>query len=525
VTKLLSKDGEGERLDRFELVAELASGGMATVYLARLSGVAGFQRLFAIKRIHPHLAKETEFVEMFLDEARLAARTHHPNIASIQEIGKSAGMYYLVMDYIEGDTAARLFGRCAQAGKRIPHSVGIRIVLDALAGLHAAHELRDDDGEPLNVVHRDVSPQNVLVGVDGTSRVIDFGVARASSRLTTTRHGHLKGKLSYMAPEQARGELVDRRADVFAVGVMLWELLTFRRLFRGEGDAETLNRLLYNPIPTVSSADPSVPEALERVAMKALERDPKQRFASAWEFAEALESAARQSRLLGTTRDVAQCLAFAMGNELEAHRAAIRHWLSMDPGRSSGPPPSALTRSAPPAGASSVSSAVIPNRVVPLSAPPSQVPLPPPETGGSKRKAVWIGALSAVGVFATVVGWATFHAHAGAPPTSSTPWIAESASPADFPSPAPLATTDAPAPAPPDTGIPPAAGPAPRAAAVAAPLPPHGTAGRARPAPSARAGRDAAPVAPRPANDPAPSPRPVAPSAPVPDDLSHNPYR
>mgnify|MGYP000978317023 CR=1 FL=1 len=281
LTKLLATDGEGERLDRYELIAELASGGMATVFLARLVGVAGFQRMVAIKRLHPHLAREREFVDMFLDEARLAARIHHPNVVPILEVGESERGYYLVMEYVEGDTAARLFARSAQAGKRVPHDVAVRVVLDSLAGLHAAHELKDDENKPLELVHRDVSPQNILVGIDGTSRITDFGVARAASRLSTTRSGQLKGKLSYMAPEQARGVAIDRRADVFAMGIVLWEALAFKRLFKGEGEAETLNRVLYEPIPTLKSAMPTIPDALDAVVMKALEREPDKRFASA----------------------------------------------------------------------------------------------------------------------------------------------------------------------------------------------------------------------------------------------------
>ncbi len=267
MTKLLAKDGEGERLDRFELIAEIASGGMATVFLARLSGVAGFQRLVAIKRLHPHLAHEPEFVEMFLDEARLAARIHHPNVVPIQEVGESDQGYYLVMDYVEGDTLARVLAKATKGQTRVPYAVTIRILLDVLAGLHAAHQMKDDHGMPLEIVHRDVSPQNILVGVDGVSRVVDFGVARAASRLSTTRSGQLKGKLAYMAPEQARGGVIDRRADLFSCGIVLWEALATKRLFKGDGEAETLNRVLYEPILAPSSVRPDVPKPLEEVCM------------------------------------------------------------------------------------------------------------------------------------------------------------------------------------------------------------------------------------------------------------------
>ncbi|MBX3264625.1 MAG: serine/threonine protein kinase, partial [Labilithrix sp.] len=326
--KLLATDGEGERLDRFELVAELASGGMATVYLARLSGVAGFQRLVAIKRLHPHLAKEPDFIEMFLDEARLAARIHHPNVVPIQEVGESGSGYYLVMDYVEGDTFARLLARAAQTKTRIPWGVTIRVLLDTLAGLHAAHELTDDLGAPLAIVHRDVSPQNILVGSDGIARITDFGVARAASRLSTTRSGQLKGKLAYMAPEQARGGEIDRRADLFSCGIVLWEALALKRLFKGDGEAATLNRVLYDPIAPPSSQRSDVPAALEAVCMRALERDVDKRFATAEEFADELERVARSLSCVGSVRDVAACLEEVFGSDLTQQRDAVRAWLA-----------------------------------------------------------------------------------------------------------------------------------------------------------------------------------------------------
>ncbi len=328
LTKLLAKDGEGERLDRFELIAELASGGMATVFLARLVGVAGFQRLVAIKRLHPHLAREPEFVEMFLDEARLAARIHHPNVVPIQEVGESDQGYYLVMDYIEGDTLARVLAKAAKNNATVPYGVTIRILLDVLAGLHAAHEMKDDHGEALHIVHRDVSPQNILVGVDGVARVVDFGVARAATRLSTTRSGQLKGKLAYMAPEQARGGAIDRRADLFACGIVLWEALATKRLFKGDGEAETLNRVLYDPIAPPSSVRPDVPKALEDICMKALARDVDQRFPTAQAFGDELEKVARGLGSVGSVRDVADCLQEVIGVDLTQQREAVRAWLA-----------------------------------------------------------------------------------------------------------------------------------------------------------------------------------------------------
>jgi serine/threonine protein kinase len=328
----------GTKLDRFELIAELASGGMGTVFLARLGGAGGFQRLYAIKRLHEHLARHAEFIEMFLDEARLAARIHHPNVVPILEIGTTDAGYYLVMEYVEGDTAGHLFYSATQEQKPISPRVAVRIVLDALAGLHAAHEGTDDEGRSLEIVHRDVSPHNILVSVDGVSRITDFGIARAASRLAVTRTGQLKGKIAYMAPEQARSEKIDRRADVFAMGICLWEMLARRRLFKAEAEGETLNRLLYEPIPSLRSVDPEIPRTLDEICAKALARDLDQRFATAAAFSDALENAARSLDWLGSHREVASCIADVLGRDISERRADLRAWLADTERRSLVPP-------------------------------------------------------------------------------------------------------------------------------------------------------------------------------------------
>jgi serine/threonine-protein kinase len=355
--KLLDRKGH-QRLDRYELVAELASGGMATVFLGRILGVGGFQRFVAIKRLHPHLASEQEFVEMFLDEARLAASIHHPNVVSILEVGTSDRGYYLVMEYIEGDTLARLLARATTSRERIPVPIVIRVVLDTLNGLHAAHELRDDSENLLNLVHRDVSPQNILVGINGTARITDFGVARAATRLSSTRSGQLKGKLAYMAPEQARGGVIDRRADVFAVGTVLWEVLADKRLFKGEGEADTLNRVLFEPIPRLRDIAPSVPPVLEAVTMKSLERDPEKRQATAQVFAEELEKAARSVHALATVREVAEYVTKVLGQDIAQQREAVRAWLAQSEPSRTDLDDHDIIVSLPP-GSSSVSSAAI----------------------------------------------------------------------------------------------------------------------------------------------------------------------
>lgn len=319
--------GGRQYVDRYELIGEIASGGMATVYLARLTGVGGFQRLFAIKRLHPHLQGEKEFVEMFLDEARLAAGIHHPNVVPILEVGASESGYYLVMEYIEGETLARLLARAASSKEKIPIPISVRSGLDFLAGLHAAHELRDENGAVAGVVHRDVSPQNVLVGADGVTRITDFGVARAATRLTATRVGQLKGKIAYMAPEQARGESeIDRRADVFAAGIVIWESLAHRRLFKAENEAATLARVISEPIPSLIRTAPNVPAAINQVVMKALERKLERRFQTCAEFADALERAAASNAVLGTSRDMQAYLRQVIGAEIQQQQAAVRAW-------------------------------------------------------------------------------------------------------------------------------------------------------------------------------------------------------
>jgi serine/threonine protein kinase len=332
--KLLDPSDTKRRLDRYELIGELATGGMATVYLARLAGVGGFQRFVAIKRLHPHLASEEEFIEMFLDEARLAAGIHHPHVVPIIEVGQSDSGYYLVMEYIEGDTLARIVARALSNGKPVPRAILLRILLDSLAGLHAAHELTDDSGKLVQLVHRDCSPQNILVGVDGSSRITDFGVARASSRLSTTRSHQLKGKLAYMSPEQAQGDLdLDRRSDLFGMGVILWEVLAGRRLFKADTEAGTMRRVMVDPIARLSAVMPTIPAPIDDVCARALERDLERRFQTAAEMADALEGAGRASASandagVASPREVAAYVQGVLGQDIAAQRESVRAWLS-----------------------------------------------------------------------------------------------------------------------------------------------------------------------------------------------------
>ena len=309
-----------ERLGRYEILGEIASGGMATVFLGRVTGAKGFQRLVAIKRLHPHLESEEDFVAMFLDEARLAARIRHPNVVATLDVEDQDGLY-IVMEYIEGDRLLGLLRQAAKTGERIPVPIVLRVALDILAGLHAAHELREDDGEALALVHRDVSPQNILLGIDGVCRLTDFGIAKAQSRLTVTRDGQLKGKIAYMAPEQTKKVEIDRRVDIFSMGIIVWEMLTSKKLFNGETDVEILNQLLFEPLPRLKDHAAGLPAALDAAVMRALERDPTKRYATASEFAEALERAAKIVGGAANARTVAQFVQKSSAEKLAKDRA------------------------------------------------------------------------------------------------------------------------------------------------------------------------------------------------------------
>lgn len=320
----MSETRAPEMLDRYELVAPLARGGMGTVHLARLPGVGGFQRLYAIKVMHPHLADEEQFVAMLLDEARLAARIHHPNAVAIVDICQGPQGFYLVMDYIDGVTLASALTAVATLPWKQRVELATRVILDALAGLHAAHELTDDDGAPLGIVHRDVSPQNILVGADGVGRITDFGIALAASRIAASRPGMIKGKPAYMAPEQITAGQVDRRADLFAIGIILWESLTGQRLFSGDTEMAVMMQVMSKEVPRPSAVAPSVPESLDEVCMWALSREINDRPATARVLSGALEAAAVENNLLASSHEVSELLAKTFRDDFAARRALIR---------------------------------------------------------------------------------------------------------------------------------------------------------------------------------------------------------
>ena len=306
------------RIDRYELHDVIASGGMATVHLGRLVGTAGFGRTVAIKRLPPHLAKEPEFAAMLTDEARVAARIGHPNIVPTIDVVAARGELFLVMEYVPGLTLAALARQAERDGERVPLAVGCAILVGVLHGLDAAHEARDENTRPLDVVHRDVSPQNILVGADGVARLLDFGIAKAAGRLHTTRDGQVKGKVGYMAPEQLSARAVDRRTDIYAASVVLWEAIAGERLFDGEDAATIFGKVMQMKVPAPSIKAAGVPAALDAAVLSGLEREPSRRFARAREMAHAIEHAAPLAR----PSEVAAWVAHIGEREL-AERAAL----------------------------------------------------------------------------------------------------------------------------------------------------------------------------------------------------------
>jgi len=274
---------------RYALYDALASGGMATVHIGRLMGVGGFSRTVAIKRLHPHLANDRDFVAMLLDEARLVVRIRHPNVVPVVDVVQDNDELLLVMEYVQGEPLNVLMRLAADRGERVPLKMARAMMAGILHGLHAAHESMDEKGEPLGIVHRDVSPQNVIIGIDGVARVLDFGIAKATGRLQMTRDGELKGKTPYMSPEQLRGEAVDRRTDIYAAAVLFWEMLTTRRLFTGQTQPEIAYKVLEQEIALPSTIAEDIPPEVDAIVMRGLARDPEDRFATALEMAIAVE--------------------------------------------------------------------------------------------------------------------------------------------------------------------------------------------------------------------------------------------
>ncbi len=312
----------GYRLDRYELLCPIAEGGMASVWVARLKGKHGFEKLVAIKTILPKYASDSRFQQMFLDEARIASGIEHTNVAEILDLGEEHDVLYLVMEWVDGDSLSKLMRTVDKKGEKIPTGIVCRILADVCGGLHAAHELRGSDGKHLNVVHRDVSPQNILVSTKGVAKLIDFGIAKAKDRMSgETSAGLLKGKVQYMAPEQALGQAVDARADIWAIGAILYHVFAGRPAYDGDNQLAQLHQLTSGKPPLPLPAN--VPKPVADVIKKALSFNPSARFASAAEMQRALEKAMVEAEISSSPADVSNFARTHMAERAEARRKSV----------------------------------------------------------------------------------------------------------------------------------------------------------------------------------------------------------
>jgi serine/threonine protein kinase/ABC-type branched-subunit amino acid transport system substrate-binding protein len=412
---------------RYRLIADVGRGGMSDVYLAVTEGTeaaARFQKLLVIKMLKPELSEDSEFVAMFLNEARLAARLNHPNVVQTIEVGEAGGRYFLAMEYLEGQPLHRVL-RNNDARARLGLDMRLHMLIQALAGLHYAHERRDYDGSPLDIVHRDVSPANLFVTYDGHVKLMDFGIAKARDSNSETRVGVFKGKAAYVAPEQARGETVDRRADVYSVGVVLWELLTGRRLWSGLTQIEMLRRVVAGDVITPRSVDPRIPAELEEICMKALAFRREDRYDSAAELATDLEGFAQRSFPPVAGRDIGSVLALAFTEDRDRIRDVIENSLSHHPTPDSSLPALHLTvgetgKSVAPGDSSDENEASLGREVLPITETMSREPVVSsaaavsgtvPQRNNRLAKALGVAAVLAMSVAAGVAGVSYFMQH------------------------------------------------------------------------------------------------------------------
>lgn len=404
------------RIGPYRLIASLGQGGMADVHLAvSVAEATRFQKLLVVKLLKPELGAEPEFIEMFLNEARLAARLSHPNVVHTLEVGQDRGRYFIAMEYLEGQPLNRVL-RSSEAMSGLDIATRLTLLLRALAGLDYAHELLDYDGTPLNVVHRDVSPGNILVGYDGQIKITDFGIAKARDSTIETRVGIFKGKTAYMAPEQAKPGSVDRRADVYSAGVILWELIVGRRMWQGLTQAETLSRVLSGNIPTLTSVARSVPLVLERICMKALALRREDRYPTAAALASDLESYLRFGVKPKPDREIGRLVASAFAADRARIRDAIEQELS-GTGRTSTASVSVREGSMNPPNPDTRTFSTQSHLQAAPSTPPLESPIAPSEDRARARRAVRVAAVAAAVV--TLLGTTAF-AVRGRPAASKT---------------------------------------------------------------------------------------------------------
>jgi serine/threonine protein kinase len=322
VTDAISEHRETTRLGSFEILRRLARGGMAEIYLARTSGPSGFEKLVVLKKILGKLADKPRYVQLFLEEARLAASLDHPSIAQVYDIGMVDGSYFFAMEHLHGQDVRSILHRAWRIGERLPIEHAVQIARHAAAALHHAHDKRRGDGTLLGLVHRDVSPSNILVTYDGATKLLDFGVAKTAASTVKTRTGALKGKISYMSPEQARGAPLDRRSDIFSLGIVLWEMITTQRLYRADNDLATLQLIIHQPPRPPSQVRPECPPELERMVLRALAQDPDARYPTAEQLVLELDELAREHKLKQSPNALAATLGHLFSPELAAWREA-----------------------------------------------------------------------------------------------------------------------------------------------------------------------------------------------------------
>jgi serine/threonine-protein kinase len=417
LTPALGTLGAGYKLGRYELLLPIAQGGMAVVWAARMKGTRGFSKIVAVKTMLPTLSGDPHFQQLFLTEAELASRIKHPNVCEILDLGEQRHVLYLVMEWIEGESLATLLSACRERERRIPYAVATRLVLDAARGLHAAHELRGADGELVGLVHRDVSPQNILVTYDGLVKIVDFGVAKAAlqSEQQPTKSGHLKGKVQYMAPEQAFCDAIDRRTDVFTLGIVLYQLTTGIHPFRADNELATLARITSpEPVASPDTLARGYPRLLAAAVMKALEKDPTRRFATMAELAQELEIVLAKLAALGEAEDVLSFVRAVLGDRAALREASIRDALRDADARGEPPRSVAADTRKPPSSDGAESGA-------------SGVMVVPPASRWDARRAVVLGGLGAATVAGLVWAWS---ASRPPPGPASAPAVARSFAPA-----------------------------------------------------------------------------------------------
>jgi serine/threonine-protein kinase len=316
-------NNRGTRFGKYTLLNRIAVGGMAEVFLARQEGLEGFEKTICIKRIRPHLSSQASFVRMFLNEAKLAAQLNHPNIVQIYDLGRVNDSYFIAMEYISGRDMSRIIPKAEKAGITFPMIYALRIASNVCEGLYFAHTKTDAYGNPLNIVHRDITPENILVSFNGTVKIVDFGIAKANSQLEQTRAGEIKGKLSYMSPEQCMGHTLDARSDIFSFGSVIYEWITGYKLFTGENEMAILKSIIDGKIYPPSYFKEDVPEAVERILMKALDKDKTKRYQSAWEMQFDIDTYLASSEFTPSNIHLSNFLKQIFGDEIEREKELV----------------------------------------------------------------------------------------------------------------------------------------------------------------------------------------------------------